>query len=385
MALLKKENTLSAQVPLSLEEKIARIRLYRTPTIGPIFYQTLLSRYKTAQQALEELPALTQRRSLKNIIIYPSEKVLREMEAHKKRGAFLVVQGDPEYPRAFLGVPDAPPVISVLGKLHCLQEKAIAIVGARNASLTGKKMAQLLAQDLGKAGYQVVSGLARGVDTHAHLGAITTGTIAVIAGGIDTIYPPENKDLFEKIAFQGTIITESPLGTAPQGSLFPRRNRLISGLVQGVILIEAALHSGSLITAQCANDQNREVFVVPGSPLDPRYAGSNVLIRSGASLITNAQDVLEGLKISSARFLWKSPRDGSYHTETSAKAPEDNDLSDPPPSLAQEVLSHLSPTPITLDELLCACSYSSSAVLSVLLDLELAGRVIRHPGNKLST
>jgi DNA processing protein len=320
--------------------------------------------------------------------LYPESSVHKELEAHRKFSAILAVDGDEHYPKALKSLDEAPPVLSFKGNPALCAKPSVAIVGARNCSLNGRKIAFQLAKELGQAGYVITSGLARGIDAQAHLGSLETGTIAVIAGGIDKIYPPEHIDLFAKIANQGLIIAESIFGTEPQSALFPRRNRLISGISQGVIIIEAAFQSGSLITARYAAEQNRDVFVVPGSPLDPRYRGSNNLIRSGATLITRAQDVLEALKEPYYQKMKKAAAELEEEQDNEF-SPQDIEVFEESEKtiekLSAEILIHLSSAPISLDEVLRACSYSSSLVMSVVLELELAGKVTRHPGNKLST
>lgn len=367
--------------PLSEPEKIARISLYRSQNVGPITYANLLKRYKTAMAALEALPHLAARGGLRAPLkVYPEAKVHQELEAHEKRGYRLVVAGEKEYPKALQEISEAPPVLSINGNPDHFQPPAVALVGARNCSLNGRKIAHQLAQKLGEEGYRIVSGLARGIDGQAHRASLATGTIAIIAGGIDKIYPTEHTELFAQIQKSGVIVAESIIGTEPQSNLFPRRNRLISGLAQGVIVVEAALKSGSLITARYAVEQNRDVFVVPGSPMDPRYRGSNGLIRQGAILTTNAYDVLDVLKAPYRQVLRDAaPQQDNYELDLSAHKEES------PDALKHTLLNLLSPTPILLDELLRECSYSSSMILSSLLELELSGKITRHPGNKIST
>ena len=382
--------------PLNDQERIARIQLYRSKNIGPVTYRNLLNRYGSAIKALEYLSTLPQQKwdqpsPTKNTFeLYQHDKVLRELEMHHKHKACLIVEGDPEYPKLLQSLADAPPVLSAKGNLALLNKKTISIVGARNCSLNGRKLAYQFAQHLGEAGYGIVSGLARGIDTQAHLGALNTGTLAVIAGGIDQIYPPENAQLFAEIIEKGLLIAEIEIGVEPQSTFFPRRNRLISGISQGVLIIEAALQSGSLTTARYAYEQNRDVFVIPGSPLDPRYHGSNKLLKSGAQLVTEANDILETLEepyhqalvqaaspLSQAlTFDFEAPPTPAYHPTEALESPD---------HIQSEILNLLSCTPISLDEILRACSFPSSRIMSSLLELELAGKAIRHPGNLIST
>jgi len=258
-----------------------------------------------------------------------------------------------------------------------LTRPTVAIVGARNASANGRLIAGTLAREIGAAGYSIASGLARGIDSAAHEAALDTGTVAVVAGGIDVIYPPENEALYRSIATRGAVVAEMPIGTVPQARHFPRRNRLISGLSLGVVVVEAALRSGSLITARFALEQGREVFAVPGSPLDPRSAGANGLIREGALLVESAADVIAAL---SAQKPPLSTREELKFTPAPAADPAEREVAAARPVL----LELLSPEPVAVDELLRACPFSPAAVQTALLELELAGRLARHPGNRVS-
>ena len=263
--------SLSNPSPLSNAERIARIRLSRTENVGPITFKQLLQQFGSAAEAIKALPTLAKRGGRRRPLSVPAPSVIeREIADNEDYGAELLVYGDGTYPRQLEAIEDAPPILSILGNAHLLSERSVAIVGARNASLNGRRLAQKMAQELGEAGYVVTSGLARGIDGFAHTGALQTGTIAVIAGGIDVIYPNEHADLYRQIAEAGVIVAESPIGTTPQARHFPSRNRIISGLSLGVLVVEAAKRSGSLITARRALDQGREVFAIPGSPLDSR-------------------------------------------------------------------------------------------------------------------
>jgi DNA protecting protein DprA len=381
---------------LNEQERIARIQLYRSKNIGPVTYRSLLSRYGSAIKALAHLPTLPQHnqgrpfKAKHAFEIYPRDAVLHELDLHHKHKAHLIVEGDPDYPQILQSLADAPPILSIKGNLALLNQKAVSIVGARNCSLNGRKLAYQFAQHLGEAGYSIVSGLARGIDTQAHLGSLNTGTLAVIAGGIDQIYPPENAKLFAEIVEKGLLIAETEIGIEPQSTFFPRRNRLISGLSCGVLIIEAALQSGSLTTARYAYEQNREVFVIPGSPLDPRYAGSNKLLKSGAQLVTEADDILETLEEPYHQALTQAAKPLSQILTFDFAAPTSPAHPDQQPAGKQdqiqaEILNFLSSTPISLDELLRACSFPSSRIMFALLELELAGKAIRHPGNMIST
>lgn len=359
---------------LSDGDRVAWLRLARTDNVGPITFKQLLARYGTAQAALDALPELAARggKTLRPPITTTIE---RELEAHKKRGARLLASCEEDYPAYLAAIEDAPPVISVLGQSEPLHKKCIAIVGARNASLNGRKLAETLAHDLGKTGITIVSGLARGIDTGAHQGSLATGTAAVLAGGVDNIYPPENKALYENIIATGCIISEMPWKTEPRAQHFPRRNRIISGLSLGTIVIEAALQSGSLITARMALEQGREVYAVPGSPLDPRAAGTNKLLKQGAILVQNVDDVIEALPT------------GTGFAEKTSKMPPlpfpalESGVSDP--KSHDQLIDNIGYSPTSVDEIIRECHSSAPEVLTLLLELELAGRLQRLPGNRV--
>ena len=285
---------------------------------------------------------------------------------------------EPDYPLALAAIADPPPVIVLKGHAHLLRQPVVGIVGARNASANGTRLTRKLASDLGAAGIVIASGLARGIDTAAHEGALATGTVAVVAGGIDTVYPPENALLQEQIGTGGAIIAETPIGTRPLARHFPRRNRLISGISRGVLVVEAARRSGSLITARCALEQGREVFAIPGSPLDPRSAGANHLLRQGAVLTESAADILDVLREMGARSVEERRPSGP---SAPATPPDDDEVARGRALVAEK----LSPAPVEVDELVRQCHLSPAVVLTILLELELAGRIERHPGNQVSS
>ncbi len=314
----------------------------------------------------------------KTFILPPEDDVTREMQALAKMGGRLIDSCEPEYPRGLAALESPPPVIAMLGHAALLKREMVAIVGARNASALARKFAYLMAQELAAANLAIASGMARGIDAAAHEGALGAGTIAVMAGGVDVVYPPENQKLYDAIKEQGAVISEMPLSEAPQARHFPRRNRLISGLSRGLVVVEAAERSGSLITANYALEQGREVFAVPGSPLDPRAKGANRLIREGATLTESAEDVLAAL----------TPIVGGEFREPEAVSP-----SNLPDAAALEaeadrvrraVEEALGPAPVAVDELIRQTGAPAAAVLTVLLELELAGRCRRHPGNLVS-
>ncbi len=364
--------------PPSLNEAERRdwLRLIRTENVGPITFRQLLKRYGSAAAALAALPGLAAQGGKKNLTPPPLAAVEHEIEQHRQYGAQLVTQRDSDYPALLAQIEDAPPVLSLRGQISLLHKpRLIALVGARNASLNGRNFAAQLARELGHHGIVTISGLARGIDTSVHQASLATGTVGVVAGGIDNIYPPENAPLFEQMAEQGCIVAEMPFGSEPRAQHFPRRNRIISGLALGVVVVEAAMQSGSLITARMALEQNREVFAVPGSPLDPRAGGTNNLLKQGAILVQQAADIIDAL-----------PRHSLF---SEPPAPEGDGAPPPTPSPAeltqirQQIIDNIGVSPTNLDELIRECHCSTAAVLTVLLELELAGKVQRLPGNRV--
>lgn len=376
-----------------LQEKLAWLRLSRTENVGPITFYKFIECYGSAQKALEAIPELAVRGGRKKPLkVPPLAAIEQEYERLAKVGGFILCAFEDRYPLALSALEDAPPVISVLGNADLLDRQSIAIVGSRNASLNGRKFAEILARDLGQAGQVISSGLARGIDTAAHYGALDTGTMAVVAGGIDVIYPQENRGLYEEIAEKGLIIAESPLGMPPRAQDFPRRNRIVSGLSAGVIVVEANMRSGSLITARLAGEQGRDVYAVPGHPMDPRAQGTNKLIRDGAVLIRDAGDVLDGLQNFSglggfrdnARQIFPQ-----YDEWPAFNEHMEEDLTDAVPdansfdAARADILSTLSYTPTELDELIRHTGISIPLAQTVLLELELAGHVQRLTGNRI--
>ncbi len=369
----------SGSEPLSESEKLAWLRLARTDNVGPVTFYRLVEAYGSATKALEVLPELSKRGGRKKPLTPAHERdIEKEYKALSKLKGRIITAACQDYPLALAAIADAPPIISVLGNADLMHRSCIAMVGARNASLNGKKFAEKLARELGAAGQVVVSGLARGIDTAAHKGAIATGTIAVVAGGIDVIYPEENAGLYEQIKDEGLIIAESRLGQKPFAQSFPRRNRIVSGLSKGTIVVEATMRSGSLITARLAGEQGRDVYAVPGHPLDPRAQGPNHLIRDGAVLVRYAKDVLEALN----NFSGTTLREPEFAEQ--AFIPEAFEPVDPPENAQEKIISHLSFAPLPVDELIRTCQLTIPVVQTVLLDLELAGRIQRHAGNRIS-
>jgi DNA processing protein len=344
---------------------------------GPRTFRALINHFGGARAALEALPALARRGGGTGTPkIYSRAQAEQEMEAARKLGATFLAVGEARYPHRLQMIDDAPPLLAIRGNAAALATPAVALVGSRNASAAGLKITQRLAQELGAAGFATVSGLARGIDAAAHRSSLETGTIAVLAGGHDRLYPPEHADLVDAILPAGIVLTEMPFGWEPRARDFPRRNRLISGLSLGVVIVEAAKRSGSLITARLALEQGREVFAVPGSPLDPRAEGTNGLLKQGATPVTEAADIVGVLQ----------PIIG---VESPAREPEPAggepaEPVEPAPDERMRVIGLLSPVPISVDDLVRLSKTSPRAVRIVLLELEIAGRLERHGGGLVS-
>jgi DNA processing protein len=354
-------------------ERIDWLRLIRSDRVGPHTFRSLLTHFGSARIALERLPELARRGgAARPGRICTEDDARAEIAAGKKLGVSLVAPGEAGYPPRLAVLDDAPPLLGVRGAQEVLMRPMIAIVGSRNASGAGLKFAGVLARDLGEAGFVIASGLARGIDQAAHRASIAGGTVAMLAGGHDRIYPPEHVDLLaEMLEAGGAAISEMPLGHVPRARDFPRRNRLISGAALGVVVVEAAHRSGSLITARIAAEQGREVFAVPGSPLDPRAAGTNDLIKQGAMLTTCAADVINAVEP-----IMERPLEFFYARETDEEAP----AYEPAASDRARIIDLLGPSPIGLDDLIRMAGASPATVRTVLLELELAGRLERHGG-----
>jgi DNA processing protein len=364
---------------LSDRDRRAWVRLARTQNVGPATFAGLIARFGSAAAALAEIPALARRGGASQTLRIPGDAdAEREIDALHGLGGRIVCSCETDYPPGLAALDTPPPVISILGHDDFLAREMIAIVGARNASALGRKFAGGLARDLAQAGFIVVSGLARGIDAAAHEGALVHGTCAVVAGGIDIVYPPENLDLYQRIRTEGLVVAEMPLGQSPQARHFPRRNRIISGLARGIVVVEAAEGSGSLITANFALEQGREVFAVPGSPLDPRARGTNRLIRDGATLTETADDVLSVLRVQRSGFREPRGQQGAPRGASGSLGDAEAER------LRAGVLELLGPAPVDIDELVRQCHAEAAAILAVLLELELAGRLTRHPGGKVS-
>ena len=366
--------TTPADPPRSDAERIARLRLARTDGVGPATWRRLIERCGSAIAALDALPDLARRGGRRDALRPPGADVAeREMASAAALGATHHFLGDPAYPDLLAAIEDAPPVLVMMGDASLAARTCVAVVGARNASAAGVKLTEMIARDLGAAGIVVVSGMARGIDAAAHRAALETGTIAALAGGIDVVYPPENEALQRRTGEVGLLMAEFPPGLRPTARHFPRRNRIVSGLARGVVVVEAATGSGSLITARMAGDQGRDVFAVPGSPLDPRCRGTNDLIRQGAVLTESAGDVLAALDLAPRRPVRSEPQ------PMPGPAPTDE-----VERCRAFVIERLGPTPVDVDDLLRQGELTPSILSTILLELELAGRLRRHSGNRIS-
>lgn len=364
---------------LSDEQKLCWLRLIRSNNIGPITFRDLINHFGSAQAALTNLERGGVNGLARKII--SQEEALREMELASRFGAQLVARGELGYPQWLQTIDAAPPLIYVKGQTSLVDKNIIAIVGSRNASAAGRKFAAMLARDLGNHGFAIVSGLARGIDTEVHNASLETGTIAVLGGGIDHIYPERNEQLYHKISGEGLLVSERPMGHYAKAKDFPRRNRIISGMAIGTIVVEAATRSGSLITARFANEQGREVFAVPGNPLDPRALGTNKLIQDGAMLITSAQDVIDAVS-NDLNLRPKTFEEGAHFLSDTVL--DHDDGLDEDASLKEFIIGLLGPTPVDRDELCRQAKCSARQIQIILLDLDLEGRLEHHGGQLIS-
>ena len=368
-----------ATPPMSDRSRAAWLRLIRSENVGPVTFRQLVNLFGSAAAALEALPDLARRGGAKARIRIASEaEVEREMAVARAFGARFVALGEPDYPAHLATVEGPPPLLAVKGGSGVLRRPIVAIVGARNASLAGRKMAGIIGGGLGRSGFVVASGLARGIDAAAHEATLDTGTIAVFAGGLDRLYPPENAGLANRIVETGgALLSEMPFGWEPRARDFPRRNRLVSGMALGVVVIEAAVRSGSLHTARFAAEQGREVFAVPGSPLDPRAEGTNELIRNGATLVATAAHVVEGL----TSILGRLPETPTVEEDDAFGLDRPLDV---PDTARRLVLEALGPTPTAIDEIRRATGVRPGELQLILMELTLAGRLERHGSGKVS-
>lgn len=364
-------------IRLSDRQRLNWLRLIRTDNIGPATFRDLINRFGSAETAIEMLPELTRQGGALRLLKVPSiAEAEVEMEAARAAGARFVAIGETDYPPMLRRVDNPPPIVTVKGNTSVFELPPVAIVGARNASLAGIRMARLLAADLGKEGFAVVSGLARGIDTAAHEGSLATGGVAVLAGGLDRPYPPENAGLMAALTERGAAVSEMPFGWEPRARDFPRRNRIIAGLSLGLVVVEAAVRSGSLISARMAGELGRLVFAVPGSPLDPRAAGTNGLLKDGATLVTEARDIIDAV----------SPLIGKLPLEPDTFEEPPDFAATPPPgdSDRERVLEALGPVPTGVDEIIRHTGLHPAQVFMILLELDLAGRLERHAGGQVS-
>jgi DNA processing protein len=369
-----------ARFVLSERQRLAWLRLYRSDNVGPATFRDLIAHCGSAEAALEMLPELARRGGqLKSVRLAGPEDAERELEAAERYGARIVGFGEPDYPPMLRQTENAPPLVTIKGDPAAFRQNGVGIVGARNASMTGIKIARRLSREVGEAGHTIVSGLARGIDRAAHEAALDTGTVAVLAGGIDKPYPPENIELLRAIETgTGASITDRPFGHEARARDFPRRNRIIAALSLGVVVVEAAMRSGSLISARLANELGRLVFAVPGSPLDPRAEGANMLLKNGAIVTTTAGDVIEAL----------APLDDRAVPQPKGQLPlfEPEDAMALPPSDDQraQILSLLGPSPVEIDDIIGHTGLPAAQVHLAILELDLAKRIERHSGNRVS-
>lgn len=374
MAAGRHSHTTPPPLPRADDDAFDRLRLIRSRRVGPVTFHRLLAEFGSAAAALAALPGIATAAGVENYTICPAEVVHHELAQARIAGAVLLLHGRPGYPAALMDLPDAPPVLWAQGNTALLHRPMVAMVGARNASSLGLRMARRLAETLSEAGYVIVSGLARGIDAEAHDAALPRGTVAVQAGGVDVVYPQENAALAARIAVEGCRLSEQPPGVEPQARHFPLRNRIVSGLSKAVIVVEAAARSGSLITARDALDQGRDVFAVPGHPFDARAAGCNQLLRDGATLIRSAGDVIEAIGPAAAEVPVPPPVPGAQDRGPLREAVAIHSL----------ILDRLGPSPVAEDQLIRDLAMPAAMVAPELLSLELEGKVLRQAGGLLS-
>ena len=367
--------------PTTEDDRVSWLRLLRSSRVGPATFSRLMAEHGSAAASLEALPDVARAAGVTDYAVCPPGVAWAELKAAQTAGARMVCAHDPLYPAALADIPDAPPILWVMGDPAVLTRPMVALVGARNASSLGTRMARALARELGEAGFVIVSGLARGIDTAAHAATLDTGTLAVLAGGVDVLYPAENAGLAHDIAARGLRVSEQPMGLVPQARHFPRRNRIISGLTMAVVVIEAAAKSGSLITARCALDQGRDVMAVPGHPFDARSSGCNMLIRDGARLVRNAADVIEALAPIAAPALRTAQQ---TRPELPAPPPPEHRSLRETAALHGLILDRLGPSPLAEDQLIRDLDSPARDVAPALVALELEGRIQRQPGGLLS-
>jgi DNA processing protein len=365
-------------IPLTDQQKLDWIRLARSENVGAVTFRHLIERYRTPSKALEAVSSLALKGGSKRAItICPLDLAEQEMNAAQTFGATFVPLGSTDYPAILAQIHDPPPFLWIKGRVNLLSQKCVGIVGARNASAAGARFSAQISRELSYHGYCVVSGLARGIDAAAHESVLNSNgmTVGVVAGGVDVIWPSETKHLAHRMWEEGVCISEMPMGEQPRNRHFPRRNRIIAGVSQGIVLVEAAEKSGSLITAQYALEQGREILAIPGSPLDARAAGCNALIRNGATLTRNIDDILDALAH------WKAPQTAREPEKEFTHAPPSDDAIE---NARPTVLNLLSPTPTLLDDIIVQSGIAIPIVQTILLELDLAGRLERHHGGYVS-
>lgn len=373
------------QAPLDDAQRLACLRLIRSENVGPVTFRELINHYGGAQAALDALPELARRGGRgRPIRICSAAAAERELELARRHGARPIFTIEPGYPPALAGTQAPPPMIYAKGVLDLLARPAVAVIGSRQASAAGVKLTRHFAQGLAAAGFTIVSGLARGIDAAAHEASLATGTIAAVAGGIDVVYPPENAALQAAIGERGVVVSEMPPGFEPRGRDFPRRNRIIAGISLAVVVVEAARRSGTLMTARLAAEAGRDVFAVPGHPLDPRAEGTNQLLKRGATIATEAADVVEALAAISGLTPWRALEEAAA-TDAYRLAPRpEADLQPPAADDRSRVLDALSPAPVDIDALARAVDLPMRTVSVILMELELGGQILRHGAQLVS-
>jgi len=364
------------------QERINWIRLIRSENVGPVSFHNLLEVHGNVENALDALPSMSLRGGrTKPVKVASVSQCEKELDVTRQMGGTIITACEPEFPILLKQLRDFPPIITVYGNDQILNHHSVAIVGSRNASANGCRFSEKLAHDIGQHHLMVISGLARGVDTAAHRGALKSGTIAVMAGGLNHIYPPENKELFRSIGENGAVITEMPYDAVPKAQNFPRRNRIISGMSLGVVVVEANFRSGSLITSRMALEQSREVFAVPGFPLDPRSVGTNDLIKQGAHLVSSASDVVDVIKplCHSPQNYLNDSANQDYHVPK-VKPLSEKKLNE----VRSLVVAKIGASPTAVNDIVSQTGLAPNIILTILLEMELAGKLDRHPGNKVS-
>lgn len=373
-------------IPLSDEQKLNWLRLIRSDNVGPATFRDLINHFRSASAALEALPDLISKGGVAGKIrIASREQAEQEMDAARRNDAKFIGMGEPDYPPALRNVDYPPPLLCVKGNCDLLNNNAIAIVGSRNASINGMRLAARFASELGQADYAIISGLARGIDASAHKHSLSSGTIAVFAGGVDHIFPDENIELaLDILEHGGAIISEMPMGWKPRSKDFPRRNRLVAGIASALLVVEAAKRSGSLISARLANEAGRTVYALPGSPLDPRCEGTNWLIKQGATLVTEPDDIIQDQAQSRSpdqKGFWGEHDEIESYEEDSKSASTLVDLED---NQRRKIINALGPSPVEIDDIIRFSKASPGQVQLVLIELSLADRLERHGGNRVS-